>query len=115
MSIMNLLDPSAKCLGRTSTAEYHGSQKLVFGASLLVWVVWFAVTFYIWFAAGQANLLASLEFGWSFGTTFSILSTSLHWLGCQTPLTLPLSSAHHPDWINRADVSGKARREWIVG
>ncbi|GAA5972039.1 hypothetical protein JCM8115_000035 [Rhodotorula mucilaginosa] len=77
MSIMNLLDPSAKCLGRTSTAEYHGSQKLVFGASLLVWVVWFVVTFYIWFAAGQANLLASLEFGWSFGTTFSILSTSL--------------------------------------
>lgn len=76
MSIMNLLDPSAKCLGRTSTAEYHGSQKLVFGASLLVWVVWFAVTFYIWFAAGQANLLASLEFGWSFGTTFSILSTA---------------------------------------
>ncbi|KWU46309.1 hypothetical protein RHOSPDRAFT_32313 [Rhodotorula sp. JG-1b] len=73
MSIMNLLDPSAKCLGRTSTAEYHGSQKLVFGASLLVWVVWFAATFYIWFAAGQANLLASLEFGWSFGTTFSIL------------------------------------------
>ncbi|TKA55248.1 hypothetical protein B0A53_02218 [Rhodotorula sp. CCFEE 5036] len=63
----------AICLGRTSTAEYHGSQKLVFGASLLVWVVWFVVTFYIWFAAGQANLLASLEFGWSFGTTFSIL------------------------------------------
>ncbi|GAA5870255.1 hypothetical protein JCM3774_004624 [Rhodotorula dairenensis] len=73
MSIMNLLDPSAKCLGRTSTAQYNGSPKLVFGASLLVWVVWFVVTFYIWFAAGQTNLLASLEFSWSFGTTFSIL------------------------------------------
>lgn len=113
---MNLLDRSAKCLGRTSTAEYHGSQKLVFGASLLVWVVWFAVTFYIWFAAGQANLLASLEFGWSFGTTFSILSTSMSLGRVPTSLlTLPLSSAHHPNWIDRADVSGKARREWIVG
>lgn len=76
MSIAILLDPAARCLGRVSTAQYSGSPKLVFGASLLVWIVWFFITFYIWFAAGQANLLASLEFSWSFGTTFSILSKS---------------------------------------
>lgn len=32
------------------------------------------VTSYVWFASGQKNVLASLEFSWSFGTTFSILS-----------------------------------------
>lgn len=37
MSVMNLLDPAARCLGRTATAEYNGSPKLVFGVSLLVW------------------------------------------------------------------------------
>ncbi|POY71886.1 hypothetical protein BMF94_5247 [Rhodotorula taiwanensis] len=90
MSVMNLLDPAARCLGRTATAEYNGSPKLVFGASLLVWASCACLTLILsasltdydtlsrrfgWSSrpTGQKNVLASLEFSWSFGTTFSIL------------------------------------------
>ncbi|GAA6027498.1 hypothetical protein JCM8097_007891 [Rhodosporidiobolus ruineniae] len=73
-TIMNhLMHDVAKAIGRETTVEYGGSTKLVFGVSFIVWLVWMLSSFTIYFMAGNANLLASAEFSWSFGSTFSAL------------------------------------------
>lgn len=56
--------------------EYSGSPRLVFGVSFLVWSVWMFVSFSLYFAAGNHNLLSSLEFSWTFGTSKNPLSLS---------------------------------------
>lgn len=78
-------------------------------------MVWFAVSTYVWLAAGQKNLLSSLEFSWSFETTFSILSES-PWneeTDCQANL-LALGSAGRADRVHRPDIPSQARPR-IVG
>ncbi|GAA6023117.1 hypothetical protein JCM11491_000076 [Sporobolomyces phaffii] len=60
--------------GRQSLLQYSGSPRLVFLASFTVWATWMLASFALYFRAGNANLLASLEFSWTFGTTFSALS-----------------------------------------
>ncbi|GAA5997768.1 uncharacterized protein JCM10292_006800 [Rhodotorula paludigena] len=60
-------------LDREVTIESNSSPKLVFGVALTVWVIWMGVSFYGYFLAANANLLAAGEFSWSFSTTFSVL------------------------------------------
>ncbi|GAA6061229.1 hypothetical protein JCM10212_002688 [Sporobolomyces blumeae] len=75
---------------RESLLQYNGSPRLVFGASFTVWIVWMIASFTVYFQAANSNLLAAGEFGWSFGTTFSILMN-----------TLPIYSILKTVWNNR--------------
>ncbi|GJN89065.1 hypothetical protein Rhopal_002039-T1 [Rhodotorula paludigena] len=71
--ILALSRDVAAQLDREVTIESNGSPKLVFGVALIVWVIWMGVSFYGYFLAANANLLAAGEFSWSFSTTFSVL------------------------------------------
>lgn len=67
----------AGALNRQVELEYSGSPKLVFGVAFTIWLLWFGVSFSLYFAAGNANLLSAGEFSWGFGSVFSALSESL--------------------------------------
>lgn len=57
--------------------EYGGSPRLVFTVSFLVWLLWMIGSFSLYFQAANKNLLSSLEFSWTFGTSeYQIFSSS---------------------------------------
>ncbi|GAA5836197.1 hypothetical protein JCM3766R1_001993 [Sporobolomyces carnicolor] len=65
----HLVRDLSRSLNMQAQMEYSGSPRLVFGVSFLVWSVWMFVSFSLYFAAGNHNLLSSLEFSWTFGTS----------------------------------------------
>ncbi|GAA5885522.1 hypothetical protein JCM6882_007451 [Rhodosporidiobolus microsporus] len=88
--INHLMHDVATALDREVTTEYSGSTRLVFGVSFVVWLVWMASSFTIYFMAGRTRLLAAGEWGWSFGNCFSALM-----------LIVPVYSVIKALWANR--------------
>ncbi|GAA5987958.1 hypothetical protein JCM5350_007835 [Sporobolomyces pararoseus] len=75
----HLLRDLAKAVNRNVTQlEYGGSPRLVFTVSFLVWLLWMIGSFSLYFQAANKNLLSSLEFSWTFGTSeYQILSSTV--------------------------------------
>ncbi|BGO99455.1 hypothetical protein NBRC10513v2_003552 [Rhodotorula toruloides] len=71
--VNHLMHDVAGALNRQVELEYSGSPKLVFGVAFTIWLLWFGVSFSLYFAAGNANLLSAGEFSWGFGSVFSAL------------------------------------------
>lgn len=68
-----LLHDCCRARGQQVNFRKRSSHKMIFSIAFVVWLVWMAVSWWLYYLAASTNVLAAEEFSWSFGSTYALI------------------------------------------